>query len=188
MHLLSSCSCVSVALRPPLSSGPIEHIDDSFSQWNHPNIQNALSQVPQWVWLIWFVIPFLKITMAADCYNVSIVISFSSSSQSLCWLSFLLPSITCSYISAAIFFSSLFRKLFILLPPVCYSPCLKKNYPTKLFMLSFFDLLGKNGLCFAWLVSGGIVTMDTNDNSKGLFYNLLWMIFCYAFLFVTLIS
>lgn len=33
------------ALRPPLSSGPIEHIDDSFSQWNHPNIQNALSQI-----------------------------------------------------------------------------------------------------------------------------------------------
>ncbi|XP_066387255.1 LOW QUALITY PROTEIN: uncharacterized protein [Miscanthus floridulus] len=33
------------ALRPPLSSGPIEHIDDSFNQWNHPNVQNALSQI-----------------------------------------------------------------------------------------------------------------------------------------------
>lgn len=49
MHLLSSCSCVFVALRPPLSSGPVEHIDDSFSQWNHSNVQNALSQVPQWL-------------------------------------------------------------------------------------------------------------------------------------------
>ncbi|XP_062200661.1 uncharacterized protein LOC133903346 isoform X2 [Phragmites australis] len=33
------------ALRPPLSPGPTEHIDDSFSQWNHPNVQNALSQI-----------------------------------------------------------------------------------------------------------------------------------------------
>jgi hypothetical protein len=48
-HLLSSCSCVFVALRPPLSSGPIEHIDDSFNQWNHPNVQNALSQVAEWL-------------------------------------------------------------------------------------------------------------------------------------------
>ncbi|OEL13670.1 hypothetical protein BAE44_0025313 [Dichanthelium oligosanthes] len=33
------------ALRPPLSPGPTEQIDDSFSQWNHSNVQNALSQV-----------------------------------------------------------------------------------------------------------------------------------------------
>ncbi|KAL6905413.1 hypothetical protein ACP4OV_003014 [Aristida adscensionis] len=33
------------ALRPPLSPGPVEQIDDSFSQWNHPNVQNALSQI-----------------------------------------------------------------------------------------------------------------------------------------------
>uniref|UniRef100_K4A4P8 DNA-repair protein Xrcc1 N-terminal domain-containing protein n=1 Tax=Setaria italica TaxID=4555 RepID=K4A4P8_SETIT len=33
------------ALRPSLSPGPTEQIDDSFSQWNHPNVQHALSQV-----------------------------------------------------------------------------------------------------------------------------------------------
>ncbi|CAL4932534.1 unnamed protein product [Urochloa decumbens] len=33
------------ALRPPLSPGPTEQIDDSFSQWNHPNVQKALSQI-----------------------------------------------------------------------------------------------------------------------------------------------
>ncbi|KAF8689250.1 hypothetical protein HU200_042041 [Digitaria exilis] len=33
------------ALRPPLSPGPTEQIDDSFSQWNHSNVQNALSQI-----------------------------------------------------------------------------------------------------------------------------------------------
>ncbi|CAN6319011.1 unnamed protein product [Urochloa humidicola] len=33
------------ALRPPLSPGPAEQIDDSFSQWNHPNVQKALSQI-----------------------------------------------------------------------------------------------------------------------------------------------
>ncbi|RLN42521.1 uncharacterized protein C2845_PM01G48400 [Panicum miliaceum] len=32
------------ALRPPLSPGPTEQIDDSFSQWNHTNVQKALSQ------------------------------------------------------------------------------------------------------------------------------------------------
>ncbi|PAN48176.1 hypothetical protein PAHAL_9G365400 [Panicum hallii] len=33
------------ALRPPLSPGPNEQIDDSFSQWNHTNVQKALSQI-----------------------------------------------------------------------------------------------------------------------------------------------
>jgi hypothetical protein len=39
--------CVfSTALRPPFSSGPTEHIDDCFSQWNHPDVHSALSLVP----------------------------------------------------------------------------------------------------------------------------------------------
>ncbi|EMS63452.1 hypothetical protein TRIUR3_14083 [Triticum urartu] len=33
------------ALRPPFSAGPTEQIDDCFSQWNHPDVHNALSQV-----------------------------------------------------------------------------------------------------------------------------------------------
>ncbi|GJM91605.1 hypothetical protein PR202_ga07996 [Eleusine coracana subsp. coracana] len=33
------------ALRPPLSPGLTEQIDDSFNQWNHPTVQTALSQI-----------------------------------------------------------------------------------------------------------------------------------------------
>jgi len=33
------------ALRPPLCPGPTEQIDDSFTQWNHTNVQKALSQI-----------------------------------------------------------------------------------------------------------------------------------------------
>lgn len=33
------------ALRPPFSAGPTEQIDDFFSQWNHPDVHNALSQI-----------------------------------------------------------------------------------------------------------------------------------------------
>ncbi|KAF7082213.1 hypothetical protein CFC21_086090 [Triticum aestivum] len=33
------------ALRPPFSAGPTEQIDDCFSQWNHPDVHNALSQI-----------------------------------------------------------------------------------------------------------------------------------------------
>ncbi|GJN20249.1 hypothetical protein PR202_gb07602 [Eleusine coracana subsp. coracana] len=32
------------SLRPPLSPGLTEQIDDSFNQWNHPTVQTALSQ------------------------------------------------------------------------------------------------------------------------------------------------
>jgi hypothetical protein len=43
-----------------------------------------------------------------------------------------------------------FQKLFMLLLPVCLHSAEKKELSLrKLFMLSFFDLLGKNGLCFA---------------------------------------
>jgi len=33
------------ALRPPLCPGPTEQIDDSLIQWNHTNVQKALSQI-----------------------------------------------------------------------------------------------------------------------------------------------
>lgn len=40
-------SRVPVALRPPLSPGSTEQIDGCLSQWNHPNVHKALSQVPE---------------------------------------------------------------------------------------------------------------------------------------------
>ena len=61
-------------------------------------------------------------------------------------------------------FSSILRKLFMLLPHVAIHTAGKKSFSTF-----FFYLLGKNSLCFARLVSGAIGTMDTHDNSKGLF-------------------
>ena len=64
----------------------------------------------------------------------------------------------------------------------------KKNYPSESYSCFLFYLLGKNGLCFAWLVSGAIGTMGTDDNSKGLFYNFVTKDFLLAFFFVTLVS
>jgi len=66
-----------------------------------------------------------------------------------------------------------------------YTLLKERTIPQKVIHAFFFDLLGKNDLCFAWLVSGAIVTMGTDDNSKGLFVTKDFLL---AFLFVTLVS
>ncbi|KAK9095691.1 hypothetical protein Scep_027160 [Stephania cephalantha] len=43
LHILYACAS-QVALRPPVS-GPSDHVDDSFSQWKQPFVQQALSQI-----------------------------------------------------------------------------------------------------------------------------------------------
>ena len=128
---------------------------------------------------------FLKIIVAADCYNVSIVISFSSSSQSLCWLSFILPFITCSYLCRNLFLFTFPEIIYAFATCLLYTLLKKRTIPQKVIHAFFFDLLGKNDLCFAWLVSGAIVTMGTDDNSKGLFVAKDFLL---AFFFVTLVS
>jgi hypothetical protein len=46
---------------------------------------------------------------------------------------------------------------------------LGESFPRKVIDPSFYHLLGENSLCFARLVPGAIGTMDSHDNSKGIF-------------------
>ena len=68
----------------------------------------------------------------------------------------------------ATLFSSILRKLFIFCHMFAIHAAEKILFLRKLFNFLFL-LIGKNSLCFARLVSGAIGTMDTHDNSKGLF-------------------
>lgn len=100
-----------LVLRPPLSS-PFDVVNDIFSLWKRPVVQQALSQVYfelknnspylalYYVFVfspflyVYFLIFYILVYFVADCGNTVITI-IPSSSTCLCWLSIIIFSITC---------------------------------------------------------------------------------------------